>query len=140
VERILELVRTRIPRRYGLDPIATSRCLCPMQRGGVGRAGAQHRAAGGAQPAGEAKVERFGWTFAPGDKVMQLDNDYEREVFNGDVGTVAGLDAEAGELTVTFDGGRSPTASGSWTRWRRPMPSRSTRAREASTRPWSSRC
>jgi exodeoxyribonuclease V alpha subunit len=39
-------------------------------------------------PAGDRKVERFGWTFAPGDKVMQIDNDYDKEVYNGDIGYV----------------------------------------------------
>ncbi len=104
VERILELVRTRIPRRYGLDPVRDVQVLCPMQRGGAGARALNIELQAALNPAGDQKVERFGWTFAPGDKVMQLDNDYEREVFNGDLGTVAGLDAEAGELTVAFDG------------------------------------
>jgi exodeoxyribonuclease V alpha subunit len=49
-------------------------------------------------------VERFGSSYGAGDKVMQVVNDYERDVFNGDVGTVARVDAEEGELVVTFDG------------------------------------
>ncbi|HYZ33417.1 MAG TPA: ATP-dependent RecD-like DNA helicase, partial [Crenalkalicoccus sp.] len=104
VERIVELVRTRIPRRYGLDPIRDVQVLCPMQRGGVGARSLNIELQAALNPAGEQKVERFGWTFAPGDKVMQLDNDYEKEVFNGDLGTITGLEAEAGELTVAFDG------------------------------------
>jgi exodeoxyribonuclease V alpha subunit len=52
----------------------------------------------------EARVERFGWTFSVGDKVMQIENNYEREVFNGDLGIVARIDMEAGELVVNFDG------------------------------------
>ena len=47
---------------------------------------AQHRVASRLNPAGERKVERFGWTFAPGDKVMQIENDYDKEVYNGDIG------------------------------------------------------
>jgi exodeoxyribonuclease V alpha subunit len=54
-------------------------------------------------PAGERKVERFGWTFAPGDKVMQVENDYDKEVYNGDIGFVEDVDADAGELTTRFD-------------------------------------
>ena len=50
------------------------------------------------------KVERFGWTFAPGDKVMQIVNDYDKEVYNGDIGYVGDVDPEVGEVTVTFDG------------------------------------
>ena len=104
VARIVELVEVRIPRRYGLDPIRDVQVLCPMQRGGVGARSLNIELQAALNPAGERKVERFGWAFAPGDKVMQLDNDYEKEVFNGDVGTITGLDGEAGELTVTFDG------------------------------------
>jgi exodeoxyribonuclease V alpha subunit len=49
-------------------------------------------------------VERFGWSFAPGNKVMQIENDYEREVYNGDIGYVEGVNAEVGELSASFDG------------------------------------
>lgn len=104
VERIVELVKIRIPRRYGLDPVRDIQVLCPMQRGGVGARSLNVELQAALNPAGERKVERFGWTFAPGDKVMQLDNDYEKEVFNGDVGFVEGVDLEAGELAARFDG------------------------------------
>jgi hypothetical protein len=55
-------------------------------------------------PAGERKVERFGWTFAPGDKVMQIENDYDKEVYNGDIGYVVDVDLDDGELDASFDG------------------------------------
>jgi exodeoxyribonuclease V alpha subunit len=55
-------------------------------------------------PAGERKVERFGWTFAPADKVMQIENDYDKEVYNGDIGYIEDVDPEVGELAVSFDG------------------------------------
>jgi exodeoxyribonuclease V alpha subunit len=55
-------------------------------------------------PAGERKVDRFGWTFASGDKVMQIENDYDKEVYNGDIGYIVDVDPEAGELAATFDG------------------------------------
>ena len=55
-------------------------------------------------PPGEARVERFGWTFCPGDKVMQIENDYDREVYNGDLGIVQRVDQDEGELIVAFDG------------------------------------
>ena len=59
-------------------------------------------------PAGERKVERFGWTFAPGDKVMQIENDYDKEVYNGDIGFVRAFEPEAGELLVEVVGGHGP--------------------------------
>ena len=49
-------------------------------------------------------MERFGWTFAPGDKVMQIENDYDKEVYNGDIGYIDNVDPGAGELVATFDG------------------------------------
>ncbi len=55
-------------------------------------------------PPGERRVERFGWTFGPGDKVMQVVNDYDRDVFNGDLGVIARVDTVQGELGVSFDG------------------------------------
>ena len=52
-------------------------------------------------------MERFGWRFAPADKVMQVANDYEKEVFNGDVGTVETIDADTSELTVRYPSGEA---------------------------------
>jgi exodeoxyribonuclease V alpha subunit len=103
VSRILELVKTRIPKRFGLDPIREVQVLCPMNRGGVGARSLNIELQVVLNPAGERKVDRFGWTFAPGDKVMQVENDYDKEVYNGDVGYVADVDTETGELTASFD-------------------------------------
>ena len=102
--RIIELVRTRIPQRFGLDPIRDIQVLCPMNRGGIGARSLNLELQSALNPAGDRKVERFGWTFASGDKVMQIENDYDKEVYNGDIGYVAEVDPEVGELTVRFDG------------------------------------
>ena len=53
---------------------------------------------------GESRIERFGWTFCPGGKVMQIENDYDKDVYNGDLGIVSRIDIEESELTVDFDG------------------------------------
>ena len=106
VERILTLVRERIPGRFGLDPVRDIQVLCPMNRGGAGARALNIELQAALNPAGEEQVERFGWTFAPGDKVMQIENDYDKDVYNGDIGTVEGVDADAGELTAGFDGRR----------------------------------
>ena len=53
---------------------------------------------------GEIRIDRFGWTFCPGDKVMQVENDYDKDVYNGDLGVVSRIDMEEGELSVDFDG------------------------------------
>jgi exodeoxyribonuclease V alpha subunit len=104
VQRILELVKARIPRRFGFDPIRDIQVLCPMNRGGVGARSLNVELQAALNPAGARKVERFGWTFAPGDKVMQIENDYDKEVYNGDIGYVEDVDVEAGELIARFDG------------------------------------
>ncbi len=104
VDRIVELVRFRIPNRFGLDPIRDIQVLCPMNLGGVGARSLNIELQAALNPSGEPKVERFGWTFAPGDKVMQIENDYDKEVYNGDIGYVEGVDIDEGELTAAFDG------------------------------------
>src|SRR3974390_1038061 len=104
VARIIELVKTRIPKRFGLDPIRDIQVLCPMNRGGVGARSLNIELQAALNPAGDRKVERFGWTFAPGDKVMQIENDYDKEVYNGDIGTIENVNPDDGELTASFDG------------------------------------
>ena len=100
----MELVKTRIPQRFGFDAMHDIQVLCPMNRGGAGARSLNIELQAALNPAGERKVERFGWTFAPGDKVMQIENDYDKEVYNGDIGLVADVDPEAGELTARFEG------------------------------------
>lgn len=57
-------------------------------------------------------IGRFGWTFAPGDKVMQIENDYDKEIYNGDIGAVVDVDSEAGELAARFEGRDLPYGFG----------------------------
>ncbi|MGY0748288.1 ATP-dependent DNA helicase [Azospirillum argentinense] len=102
---MVEIVRERIPRRFGLDAIRDVQVLAPMQRGVLGARGlnlALQEALNG--DASKPSIEKFGWTYRVGDKVMQTENDYEKEVYNGDIGTIVGLDAEEGELAIDFDG------------------------------------
>ena len=104
VGRIVELVKTRIPKRFGLDPIRDIQVLCPMNRGGVGARSLNIELQAALNPAGDRKVQRFGWTFAPGDKVMQIENDYEKDVYNGGIGHIDDVDPDTGEIVVSFDG------------------------------------
>ena len=104
VPKVLELVRTRIPRRFGLDPVRDIQVLCPMNRGGVGARSLNIELQAVLNPAGERRVERFGWTFARGDKVMQVENDYDKDVYNGDIGRIDDVDPDLGEVTARFDG------------------------------------
>ena len=104
VARIIELVKTKIPKRFGLDPIRDIQVLCPMNRGGAGARSLNIELQAALNPAGDRKVERFGWTFAPGDKVMQIENDYEKEVYNGDIGTWTSISIRASSLPALMAG------------------------------------
>ncbi len=75
-----------------------------MNRGGVGARSLNIELQAALNAPGENKVERFGSTFTPGDKVMQIENDYDKEVYNGDIGYVEAVDVNEGELTASFDG------------------------------------
>jgi len=102
--KLVEIVRERIPRRFGLDPIRDIQVLCPMQRGALGARALNADLQKALNPNPPAKVEKFGSIFAPGDKVMQTENDYDRDVFNGDLGAVLRIDEDEGSLVVSFDG------------------------------------
>lgn len=103
--KIIKVVADRIPARFGLDPLRDVQVLCPMNRGAAG-ARALNLALQGALNAGGSgtAVERFGFTYRVGDKVMQIENNYDREVFNGDIGFIAKIDHDEGEVTIDIDG------------------------------------
>ena len=104
VAKIVEIVKERIPARFGLDPVRDIQVLCPMNRGGLGARSLNLELQQVLNPPGDDAIQRFGWTFGVGDKVMQIENDYDKEVYNGDLGFVRSIDAEAGEVLVEFDG------------------------------------
>jgi len=101
VNLIVRLLRERIPKRFGLHPLDDVQVLTPMQRGELG-ARNLNRVLQKALNPGEGGVDRFGWTYRRGDKVMQTVNNYDREVFNGDIGRVSSVDLEKCELMVRF--------------------------------------
>jgi len=102
--KLLAVVSSRVPARFGLDPVRDVQVLCPMNRGSLGARTLNIELQRALNPPGAVRVERFGWTFCPGDKVMQVTNDYDRDVFNGDLGLITGIDTEEGALTVSFEG------------------------------------
>jgi exodeoxyribonuclease V alpha subunit len=136
VAKLIEVVTNRIPRRFGLDPLKDVQVLCPMNRGVLGARNLNHELQRVLNPNPPASVERFGWKFSPGDRVMETQNDYDREVFNGDLGTVARIDDEEGAIVVMFDEREVIYPSVNSTRWCLRLRQRSTRARGQSTRQW----
>ena len=111
-DRIIELVRTRIPARFGFDPARDVQVLCPMTRSVVGTRSLNLALQTAINPERTRTITRFGWTYAPGDRVMQTENDYDREVYNGDIGHITEIDPETEELTVMFDGNTATYAPG----------------------------
>ncbi|MEE9274719.1 MAG: ATP-dependent RecD-like DNA helicase, partial [bacterium] len=110
---IVEMCRDRIPRRFGLDPIDDVQVISPMQRGVLGVQSLNARLQEALNPAGSAPVMRTGGrTFRAGDKLIQVRNNYEKNVFNGDIGRVTRLDPEGGAMHVSFDGQSVEYASG----------------------------
>ena len=101
-ETIVELVTSRIPHRFGLDPVRDIQVLTPMNRGPAGAIALNDALQQALNPTGP-KLERGSRAYRVGDKVMQLRNDYDKNVYNGDMGLVAGIDPEEGTMTVTFD-------------------------------------
>jgi exodeoxyribonuclease V alpha subunit len=105
-ERIISMVRDRIPARFGLDPCRDIQVLSPMNKSELGVNALNQRLQEVLNPAGPGarQVERFGRTFRVGDKVIQTRNDYQKEIFNGDIGRVTAIDLVDQELTVDYDG------------------------------------
>jgi exodeoxyribonuclease V alpha subunit len=99
---VCELVTRRIPRRFGLDAKTQIQVLSPMHRGAAGTTALNARLQAELNPQGPA-LELRGLTLRAGDKVMQTKNDYERDVYNGDIGTISSVDREQRALSVLFD-------------------------------------
>ena len=101
---VVNLVQTRLPRKFNVDPVRDIQVLCPMNRGITGARGINQALQEALNPPGEDSVDKFGNRFSVGDKVMQIENNYDRDVFNGDIGFVTGMDHDEEKLAVTFDG------------------------------------
>jgi exodeoxyribonuclease V alpha subunit len=102
--KLVQIVRERIPRRFGLQPVRDVQVLCPMNRGALGARALNLELQRALNPGAGIKVDRYGWTFASGDKVMQIENNYDKEVYNGDLGFITSIDRDLSELTVDFEG------------------------------------
>ncbi|MBI1861470.1 MAG: ATP-dependent RecD-like DNA helicase [Deltaproteobacteria bacterium] len=100
---VVDLVKRRLPQKYGCDPKRDIQVLCPMNRGGLGTRSLNTELQKALNPDPSAKVEKFGITFGVGDKVMVIQNDYDKDVFNGDIGWITKLDTEEQIATVELD-------------------------------------
>jgi exodeoxyribonuclease V alpha subunit len=105
-DRIITMVRDRIPVRFGLDPFRDIQVLSPMNKADLGAHALNQRLQEVLNPPSGAirQVERFGRTYHVGDKVLQVRNNYQKEIFNGDIGRITRVDTVDQELLVDFDG------------------------------------
>jgi exodeoxyribonuclease V alpha subunit len=104
-ELLVDVVQNRIPRKFGLNPLDDIQVLSPMHRGAVGVTALNHALQAALNPPSPRLAERWigGRQFRAGDRVMQTRNNYDKDVFNGDIGRVTGIDLVAGQLEVDFD-------------------------------------
>jgi exodeoxyribonuclease V alpha subunit len=103
LEIILELTKTRIPRRFDLDPVDDIQVLTPMHKGIVGSGNLNMALQESLNPSQEM-ITRGNQNFKVNDKVMQIRNNYDKDVFNGDIGRIVDIRRDDYEITVTFDG------------------------------------
>lgn len=103
---VQEVVSVRIPARFGLDAKDQVQVLAPMYRGPAGVTSLNERLQSVLNPPGARKTEKilFGQTFRVGDKLMQTQNNYDKDVFNGDIGILESLDLVEHVLRINFDG------------------------------------
>jgi len=102
-EKTVEMVTHRLPNKYGVDPLEDIQVLTPMHRGIIGTRSLNARLQQSLNPSSTGLV-RGEITFAPGDRVMQIKNNYDKEVFNGDIGRIHSCTNET--LSVSFNGER----------------------------------
>jgi exodeoxyribonuclease V alpha subunit len=102
---MLNMITRRIPARFKLDPLMDVQVLCPMNRGSLGVREMNQMLQAHLNPLkpSEVYVEKFGSQFRLKDKVIQTENNYDKDVFNGDIGQVCAIDPTEKEVTVRFD-------------------------------------
>lgn len=103
INTLRELVTNRIPMRFGVSPLEDIQILTPMRKNTLGAENLNSILQEALNPSGPA-LEKLGHYFRVGDRVMQIRNNYDKDVFNGDIGFISSVDLETNKLTVDFDG------------------------------------
>jgi len=103
LEKILELCHDKIPQRFGYRPVEDIQVLTPMHRGVVGTSNLNSKLQEILNPSTD-ELATAGKILKVGDKVMQIRNNYDKEVFNGDIGLISRIDREEQEVIVDYDG------------------------------------
>ena len=103
LQNILDLCSERIPRDFRFHPLREIQVLTPMHKGSIGVTNLNIELQKRLNP-GQSDITRGAWSFRSGDKVMQIVNNYDKDVFNGDIGWISKIDPEEREVTIEFDG------------------------------------
>lgn len=102
--KLMQVVVDRIPKRFGFDPVRQIQVLVPMNRGSLGMRSLNTELQKRLNPHPKTQITRFGWTFSVNDKVIQTVNNYDKEIFNGDIGFITKIDLEESKLCIEFEG------------------------------------
>ncbi|WP_032114082.1 ATP-dependent RecD-like DNA helicase [Candidatus Paracaedibacter symbiosus] len=104
MKTIVDLVQKRLPNKLGYSPLTDIQVLCPMTRGFIGTRTLNIELQKALNPPTENSLQKFGSWYSVGDKVMQIENNYQKEVYNGDIGIIQKIDLEENEVTIDFEG------------------------------------
>jgi len=106
INKIITITCDRIPKKFNLNPINDIQLLCPMQRGGIGARSLNTELQKVLNLNYEKGITKFGQIFAVGDKVMQTENNYDKDTYNGDIGVISDINQEEQEITIDFYGNK----------------------------------
>jgi exodeoxyribonuclease V alpha subunit len=102
-DTIIELVKNRIPKAYGFDPVRDIQVLCPMNLGSLGCRSLNFGLQKALNPNQSSSIEKFGTLFTLGDKIIVTSNDYEKEIFNGDIGLIQSIRPDHEDILIQID-------------------------------------
>jgi len=102
INKIIAMIKDRIPKKFNLNPIQDIQLLCPMQRGGAGARSLNVELQKVLNPNYSSGILKFGQIFAVGDKIMQTENNYDKETYNGDIGIISAINEQDQEITTNF--------------------------------------
>lgn len=103
LDKIIKMLKERIPLKFGFSPLTDIQVLCPMGRGIVGTKNLNIELQNALNPPTDLSISRFGSTYGVGDKVMQIENNYEKNVYNGEIGIITAISHEESEVVISYD-------------------------------------
>lgn len=102
INKIITMVKDRIPQKFAMNSIRDIQILCPMQRGSCGARSLNLELQKTLNPNYASGITKYGQIFAQNDKVMQMENNYDKETYNGDIGFITSINQEEQEITINF--------------------------------------